>query len=250
MRTESVVVVQKENKNNTNRRINIWIVFIIILVMYVASIFVLIVFRNCIFTSINTQDFSYVGALLGGGLGGLGTLITLFLTVRDARETQIKSEEFQRQENEKNRKEEFIMEVAKTIGDYEASQAKYFFGCMEIKKRNNSISEREKISNTSENDPLISRWRDEINTIRFSDEGLRVAENRDYFVLRTMLGDIENDNAKALLKSLDEIHYQEEAVLQKYDIQCSEGKWLSQKRRDLEKWYFALKKDYLQDEYM
>ncbi len=220
----------------------------IILVLYVVAVYILLIFKDCIFTALRLDDSSYVGALVGGALGGLGTLITLFITVKDARDAQNKSEEFQRQESERNRKEGFMMEIAKRIGDYEASQAKYFYGSLEIENIENRICKRREITNISENDPLLNRWEDEIKTIRYSDGGIRVAENKDYFVLKTMMGDIGYDSARALIILLDEIHNQEESIVSDFEMKNSDKReWLSGKREELESLYYSLKKEYLSD---
>lgn len=56
-------------------------------------VFKYMIFENNTFSKLNNAEWaSFLGSYVGGILGGLGTLIAVFITVKDSKEAQLKNE--------------------------------------------------------------------------------------------------------------------------------------------------------------
>ena len=109
-------------------------------------IFKYVIFESTTFSNLSNNEWAgFLGSYVGGILGGLGTLISVFITVKDSRDMQIENKKDtdkkildDKAEREKERKEDKILEaqrerrqfaddVAVYVGKYITHISKYFY---------------------------------------------------------------------------------------------------------------------------
>lgn len=114
------------------------------------------IFENNTFSNLNNGEWaSFLGSYVGGILGGLGTLIAVFITVKDSKEAQLKNEEDttkrienDRKERNRERDEDKVMEeikeknrfaisVAEYLGKYVTHISKYYYANLHAESARN-----------------------------------------------------------------------------------------------------------------
>lgn len=127
------------------------IVFIIITIYTIVGIVLPIIFKYMIFESVafsnlsNNEWAGFLGSYVGGILGGLGTLISVFITIKESRDIQAENKADtdlkilnDKNEREKERNEEKILEGKKErkqfaddisvyVGKYITHISKYYY---------------------------------------------------------------------------------------------------------------------------
>jgi len=130
-------------------------------------VFKYMIFENTAISNLSNNEWAgFLGSYVGGILGGLGTLIAVFITIRDSRNIQFENkkdtdqrilnetEERERlriedkHNSERNKRKEFTDEISTYIGKYITHISKYFYA--------NSSSERLESEYTSARDKMIS----------------------------------------------------------------------------------------------
>lgn len=129
-------------------------------------IFKYMIFENTAISNLSNNEWAgFLGSYVGGILGGLGTLIAVFITIRDSRNIQFENKKDTDQRilnetkererlriedkynSERNMRKEFTDEISTYIGKYITHISKYFYA--------NSSSERLESEYTSARDKMI-----------------------------------------------------------------------------------------------
>ena len=124
------------------------IVVLIIVIYIIIGILFPFLFKS-IFLDLEKNDWSgFLGSYVGGILGGLGTLISVCITVKEGRDMQIenkkdtdqkiledkKEREAERKEDQRLREQEkrrqFAEDIAPYVGKYITYISKYYYGCV------------------------------------------------------------------------------------------------------------------------
>lgn len=129
------------------------VIIIIVVIYLIVGIILPFIFKYAIFESKTFSNLSnnewagFLGSYVGGILGGLGTLISVFITVKESRDMQIDNKKDtdkkildDKEEREAERKEdkklerqrerrEFADDIAVYIGKYITHISKYYYAC-------------------------------------------------------------------------------------------------------------------------
>lgn len=129
------------------------VIMIIVVIYLIVGIILPFIFKYAIFESKTFSNLSnnewagFLGSYVGGILGGLGTLISVFITVKESRDMQIDNKKDtdkkildDKEEREAERKEdkklerqrerrEFADDIAVYIGKYITHISKYYYAC-------------------------------------------------------------------------------------------------------------------------
>lgn len=137
----------KDKKKSVN------VIMIIVVIYLIVGIILPFIFKYAIFESTtfsklsNNEWAGFLGSYVGGILGGLGTLISVLITVKESRDMQIDNKKDtdkkileDKEEREAERKEdkklewqrerrEFADDIAVYIGKYITHISKYYYAC-------------------------------------------------------------------------------------------------------------------------
>lgn len=130
----------------TVKNISIIIGIYVLIGVALPFIFKYVIFESNQFSNLNNAEWAgFLGSYVGGVLGGLGTLIAVFITVKDSKEAQIKNEQDASKRIEEDRKERnrerdedklqeimkeknrFAISIAEYIGKYITHISKYYY---------------------------------------------------------------------------------------------------------------------------
>lgn len=117
----------------TVKNISIIIGIYVLIGVALPFIFKYVIFESNEFSNLNNAEWAgFLGSYVGGILGGLGTLIAVFITVKDSKEAQIKNEqdtieriEADRKERNRERDEDKLQEIMKEKNRFAISIAEY-----------------------------------------------------------------------------------------------------------------------------
>lgn len=131
-----------------DRKRTVSIVVMIIVIYIMVGILLPFLFKS-IFLDLEKKDWAgFLGSYVGGILGGLGTLISVCITVKEGRDMQIenkkdtdqkiledkKEREAERKEDQRLREQEkrrqFAEDIAPYVGKYITYISKYYYGCV------------------------------------------------------------------------------------------------------------------------
>lgn len=202
----------------------------IILVYAVVALILPMVFRFTIFENTALSNGELAGALgsyLGGILGGLGTLIAVYITVNNSNEYISK----ELSENRKQERQALVNTVAKELGIYITYISNYHYAGLVSDKLHENIVEapRDLRKNTDHRDRLRRIYE------KNSEFGNRLLANESFFTMKTMLCQIEQ--ARTFLDRLAKVHG--EAGL-KHD-----GNWIGDETDRLIEEYNKFKEGYV-----
>ena len=265
----------KIKKNNS------WRTMIIVIGIYIIlSIIIPIIFKYCIFENpelsnlTNSEWAGFLGSYAGGILGGLGTLIAMWYTVKtslniqkennDAMNIQLQSDI---QRRDKESREKFANEIANHLGVYITDISKYYYANIELEKleeRKEHVAERlseqeeeehtfdihfetmqSYVPMTSKNRVIPEKNRTERAYVdilheerRIKEMAIRVKANEEYFIMQTLLKNIPT--ADNLCAELNEMQNR----VRDENVELTE-KWV-EKEKDLLMWnYSEFRKTYI-----
>ena len=137
------------------KNISIIISIYVIVGVVLPVIFKFTIFENNMLSNLNNAEWaSFLGSYVGGILGGLGTLIAVFITVKDSKESQLKNDQDTTMRIEEDRKERnrerdedklreeikeknrFTISVAEYLGKYVTDISKYYYANSRAKRVN------------------------------------------------------------------------------------------------------------------
>lgn len=105
-------------------------VFIVLILPYALEVFI---FRNNAYSVLSNGEWgSFLGSYTGGALGGVGTLLAVFITTKETRKIQRENStqiENEKRRIEKKERKQFADEIAKDIATYTTYISKYFETC-------------------------------------------------------------------------------------------------------------------------
>lgn len=147
-------------------------VSIIICIYVLVGIMLPFVFKDLIFenntvSNLNNSEWAnFLGSYVGGILGGLGTLIAVFITVKDSKEAQLKNEQDTTMRLESDRKERnlerdedklreelkektrFTISVAEYLGKYITHISNYYYANLNVETTHKDyLDARQKLLN-------------------------------------------------------------------------------------------------------
>ena len=179
-------------------------------------IFKYVIFESTTFSNLSNSEWAgFLGSYVGGILGGLGTLISVFVTVKDSRDMQIENKKDtdkkildDKAEREKERKEDKILEaqrerrqfaddVAVYVGKYITHISKYFYA---------------------------SRWAEDIDSdFRIAKDKLRKAE-QDLIVLNNKISKsgLDDENFIQLELERDQLLDKKKILEREYNEKLNE----------------------------
>lgn len=98
----------------------------------------IIIFRNDIYSVLGNAEWSsFLGSYIGGALGGIGTLLAVYITTKETRKIQQENSmqiEDERRRNEKKERKQFTDEIAKDVATYITDISKYFYASHALKQ--------------------------------------------------------------------------------------------------------------------
>ena len=216
------------------------IVFIIIIVVciVIAVPFALegFVFRNNVNSVLSNGEWGgFLGSYIGGALGGLGTLLAVYVTTKETREIQkntLLQIEKDRELNARNERKKFADEVSESIAKYIAEISAYFYDCRALegleKDKRNARNELDRINckiqhlcKTEQQNNDISHIEVEVNELKQKIDmqkhkieniekdiaihrGNRIIANECLFLLQMKLQNIDGNST--ILEKLAYIH--------------------------------------------
>ena len=180
-------------------------------------VFKYMIFENNTFSKLNNAEWaSFLGSYVGGILGGLGTLIAVFITVKDSKEAQLKNEQNTAKRIEENRKERnrerdedklreeikeknrFTISVAKYLGKYITHISKYYYANLDADRvRNDFLSARQNLMNTESEIEAINQKIDSVDST--SDEYVKLGLKKEHLA----------DKKQKLQREYDEKRYED-----------------------------------------
>lgn len=95
-----------------------------------------VIFRNDVYSVLSNGEWSgFLGSYIGGALGGIGTLLAVYITTKETRKIQRENltqieEEIRR--NARKERKQFADEIAKDIAAYITDISKYFYNCLQL----------------------------------------------------------------------------------------------------------------------
>lgn len=200
-------------KNKRYAKIIIWIIVVYIVVsILIPIIFKYAIFENPALSNLSNNEWAgFLGSYVGGILGGLGTLLALYITVKNSmtvqeenkRETDQRiEEEYKRhqaeiatekerrdnerlsdkEENDKRDRQQFANSIAKELGVYITHISKYHFAGLEAWDLQKRVSDaKTELLQIEQKLKGIDEKLSAIN-VDDSDEFLRVSTKRDTIV--------------------------------------------------------------------
>ena len=135
----------KDRKNLVNAIVVIIVIYIVVGIM-LPFIFKYIIFESTSFSNLTNNEWAgFLGNYVGGILGGLGTLISVYITVKESRDMQIENKkdtdkkisddktdrEAERKDDKKlqgqRERRKFADDIAEYVGKYIAHISKYYY---------------------------------------------------------------------------------------------------------------------------
>ena len=265
----------KIKKNNS------WRTMIIVIGIYIIlSIIIPIIFKYCIFENpelsnlTNSEWAGFLGSYAGGILGGLGTLIAMWYTVKTSLNIQKENNDTMNiqlqsdiQRRDKESREKFANEIANHLGVYITDISKYYYANIELERleeRKEHVAERlseqeeeehtfdihfeilqSYVPMTSKNRVIPEKNRTERAYVdilheerRIKEMAIRVKANEEYFIMQTLLKNIPT--ADNLCAELNEMQNR----VRDENVELTE-KWV-EKEKDLLMWnYSEFRKTYI-----
>lgn len=124
------------------------IVVALCFVVVVPFLLEFLVFRNNIFSVLSNGEWGgFLGSYIGGALGGIGTLLAVYITTKETRKIQkdtLQRMEQDRETNMRNERKRFTDEIAETIAKYIAEISVYFYGCRALERLDNDKRDAKK----------------------------------------------------------------------------------------------------------
>ena len=110
------------------------IVFISVCIVFILPFALeIFIFRNNVYSVLcNGEWGGFLGSYIGGALGGIGTLLAVYITTKETRKIQQENSvqiEDERKRNKKTERKQFADEIAKYIAIYITDISKYFYAC-------------------------------------------------------------------------------------------------------------------------
>ncbi len=110
-------------------------VFIVMILPYALEVFI---FRNNVYSVLSNGEWGgFLGSYIGGALGGIGTLLAVFITTKETRKIQRENSaqiENEKRRNEKKERKKFVDEIAKDIATYITDISNYFYACRVLER--------------------------------------------------------------------------------------------------------------------
>jgi gas vesicle protein len=125
----------------------------IALIIFISIIFIavlpfaleLIIFRNDIYSVLSNGEWGgFLGSYIGGALGGIGTLLAVYITTKETRKIQQENSsqiEDEKIRNEKKERKQFADTIAEDIAMYITDISKYFYACRALEQLHNKENE-------------------------------------------------------------------------------------------------------------
>lgn len=117
-------------------------ILIIAILPYVLEIFI---FRNNAYSVLSNEEWGgFLGSYIGGALGGIGTLLAVYITTKETRKIQHENStqiEDEKKRNEKKERKQFSDTIAKDIAMYITDINKYFYACRALEQLHNKKRE-------------------------------------------------------------------------------------------------------------
>lgn len=200
-------------KSKGYAKIIIWIIVLYIFVsVLIPIIFKYAIFENPALSNLSNNEWAgFLGSYVGGILGGLGTLIALYITVKNSMTVQEENkkdtdqrieEEYKRhqadiaaekerrdkerlsdkEDNDKRDRQQFVNNIAKELGVYITHISKYHFAGLEAERLQDRVSNAK--TELFRVEQKLKSIDDKLSAVDVndSDEFLRVSTERDTIV--------------------------------------------------------------------
>lgn len=220
----------------SKKHILIIIYVLILIILLLPIILEFFVFRNEVYSALTNGEWGgFLGSYIGGAIGGIGTLLAVYITTKETQKVQndtLNQMQYDRDLSAKKERKEFTDEIASNVAKYIAEISAYAYGCRALERLNTDlITSKRQLQDIEgeiqhfyemerQNDD-ISHLEVEINLLRqkeaeqkYKIENIekdieinkvnRVIANECYFLLKIKLRDIEE--AKYLIEQLNYIY--------------------------------------------
>lgn len=189
-------------KNKGYAKIIIWIIVLYIVVStFIPIIFKYAIFENPTLSNLSNNEWAgFLGSYVGGILGGLGTLIALYITVKNSmtvqeenkRETDQRIEEeykrhqaeiaVEKEKNDKRDRQQFVNSIAKELGVYITHISKYHYAGLDAENLRDRVSNaKTELTQIEQKLKIVDDKLSAVN-VDDSDEIIRVSAERDTIV--------------------------------------------------------------------
>lgn len=226
----------------TKRKIAVIIFISAFVIAALPFVLEITIFRNDVYSVLSNGEWGgFLGSYIGGALGGVGTLLAVYITTKETRKIQQENStqiEDEKKRNEKKERKQFADEIAKDIATYMTDISNYFYACHTLKQlhdiennlneelyrieqkigqKHNAINEinidenideyicvQNKIEELKQKESEL-KYRIEKNAREFErNKADRTVANERYFLLKMKLQNIES--GKDILTQLGYIH--------------------------------------------
>ena len=177
-----------------NKKIVLFLIPTLVISFIIPFILEYFIYRNHVYSVLDNSDWSsFLGSYISGLIGGIGTLVAVFISINETRKVQYKSDKDRDYNERKKFSDEIIVYVSKYITDIN----KYFYNCKTAKtnKENLQIKKIElndlqcKINELNETLPKISSDTDQMIKLSLEKESLEKKES----ILIYKIKDIERE---------------------------------------------------------
>ena len=179
-------------------KIAIIIIISVLIVSILPCALEILIFRNNVYSALSNGEWgAFLGSYIGGALGGIGTLLAVFITTKETRKIQQENSmqiEDEKNRNEKRERKQFADEIAKDIATYTTDISKYFYACFFLSRLH-----REDMALKKELNEIDCKIREKQMEL----EGIRIKygeENAQYLPTRKELEELKQQEWKIKCK--------------------------------------------------
>lgn len=227
----------------TKRRLKVIIFLSIVVIILIPFLLEVVIFRNEAYSALTNGEWGgFLGSYIGGALGGIGTLLAVYITTKETRKIQkstLQQIETDRELNARNERKQFTNEIAENIAKYISEISAYFYGCCTIERLNNNLRNAqdklyhiecdiEHLLELEQQNDTISHIEAEINMLNHKKDMQkyrieiiekdidkhkvnRIIANECYFLLQMKLQNIDEGNG--IIKQIEYIHSNSSGVV-------------------------------------
>lgn len=153
-----------------------------------------LIYRNNYYSVLSNGEWSgFLGSYISGLIGGIGTLVAVFISINETRKVQYKSDKDKDYIERKVFSDEIIVYISKYITDIN----KYFYNCKSAKRNKEHLQQKkkdlkelqDKINQCNEKLPQIYSNTEEVIKLSLEKEDLEKKES----ILKDIIFDIERE---------------------------------------------------------
>ena len=177
-----------------NKKIIAFLIFTLVISFILPFILEYLIYRNNFYSVLDNSDWSgFLGSYISGLIGGIGTLVAVYISISETRKVQYKSDKDKDYSERKTFSDDIVVYISRYITDIN----RYFYNCKAAKKnkeiyykKKNELNEL--LRNIELNlEKISTTYNDQDEIIKNSLE--REALEKKEAILRNQIKDIERE---------------------------------------------------------